>query len=57
MPILDPKACGFAKVAVHNTISVSLKWLPNEMEIDFQSRLRLNTESFQSSLREYRKHF
>ena len=32
MSILDPMACGFAKVAVYNIISVTPKKLPNERE-------------------------
>ena len=39
MSIPDPMACGFAKVAVYNIISVIPKKLLNERETDFQSRL------------------
>ena len=41
MSILDPMACGFAKVAVYNIISVTPKKLPNERETDFPSRIQV----------------
>ena len=40
MSILDPMACGFAKVAAYNIISVTPKKLPTENETDFLSRIR-----------------
>ena len=51
MSIPDPMACGFAKVAVYNIISVIPKKLLNERETDFQSRLRC------SQFRSYIEHF
>ena len=58
MSILDPMACGFAKVAVYNIISVTPKKLPNERETDFQSRLRSSQfRSYIEYFSEYRGNF
>ena len=51
MSILDPMACGFAKVAVYNIISVTPKKLPNEKETDFLSRIQ------SSQFRSYKDYF
>ena len=51
-------AYGFAKVAVYNIISVTLKKLPNERETDFQSRLRSSQfRSYIDHIGEYRGSF
>ena len=54
MSILDTMACGFAKVAVYNIISVTPKKLPNERETDFQSRLR--SSQFRSYIEYFGEH-
>ena len=58
MSILDPMACGFAKVAVYNIISVTPKKLPNERETDFLSRIRSSQfRSYMDYFGEYRGNF
>ena len=58
MSILDPMACGFAKVAVYNIISVTPKKLPNERETDFLSRIRSSQfRSYIDYFGEYRGNF
>ena len=58
MSIVDPMACGFAKVAVQNIVSVTLKRLSNERETDFQSRLQYSQfRSYIDYFGEYRRNF
>ena len=58
MSILDPMACGFAKVAVYNIISVTPKKLPTEKETDFLSRIRSSQfRSYIVYFGEYRGNF
>ena len=58
MSILDPMACGFAKVAVYNIIAVTPKKLRNERETDFLSPIRSSQfRSYIYYFGEYRGNF